>query len=126
MYNSNLNYMHGQGLSQHYTAMYSSFTEKFSSKLQATSGELDCSKRSPLSSVILKDDPRRLTEHNSHWLSHQERLHGFDFSNRFDAEEVEWRLNQPLEIIDGRTCVHLEVLAHRPDNLASLMRHGGN
>lgn len=103
----------------------SCFKDNFSGRLKVTFGDVECLKRSSLSSVLLKNDPRRLTEYNSHWLSHQERLRKFDFSDRFDAEEVEWQLNQPLDIIDGRTCVHLEVLAQRVDELASLMKLGG-
>lgn len=101
------------------------FEEKFSSQLKATSAKLESWKRSSLSSMVLKSGDRKLTEHNSHWLSYQERVGDFDFRNRFDTEEVEWCLNQPLDIIDGRTCVHLEVLAQRPDKLASLMMFGG-
>ena len=102
------------------------FKENLYSQLKAMSGELECSKRSSLSSVLLKNDLRKLTEHNSHWMSHQESPDIFDFSDRFDPEEVEWRLNQSLNIIDGRTCVHLEVLAQRVQELASLMKFGGN
>ena len=85
-------------------------------------------KRSSLNSVMLTNNPGRgLTEHNSHWLSYVECLNKFDFSNRFDADEVEWALNQPLDIIDGRTCIHVEVLAKRNnvDKLVSLLTLGG-
>ena len=97
-----------------------------SSLLKATSGDSEHLERSSLSFVILKNNPGRgLTESNSHWSSYQERLGNFNFSNRFDAEEVECHLNQPLDIIDGRTCMHIEVLAQR-DKLSSLLALGGN
>ena len=108
------------------TRSRNSCEDNLSSQLKGTSGDLEHLKRSSLSSVILKNDLRRLTEHNSHWLSYQEHLSNFNFYNRFDAEEVEWFLNQPLDIIDGRTCIHLEVLAHRDDKLSLLLPHGGN
>ena len=100
------------------------FEEYLSSRLEATFADSEHMQRSSLSSMIL-NDPRRLTEHNSHWQSYQERLGNFNFSNRFDAEEVEWFLNQPLDIIDGRTCMHLEVLAQRDDKLSLLLALGG-
>ena len=106
------------------------FEENFNSQLKAMPGDLDCSKRSSLSSVLLKNDLRKLSEHTSHWMSHrdahQERIDIFNFYDRFDPEEVEWRINQALNIIDGRTCVHVEVIAQRVLELASLMKLGGN
>ena len=94
------------------------------------SGNLDCSKRSSLISVLLKNDLRKLSEHTSHWMSHhyahQWHIDVFNFYDRFDPEEVEWRINQALNIIDGRTCVHVEVIAQRVLELASLMKLGGN
>jgi len=99
-----------------------SFEKKFATDLKH-------SDKSLLSYVILKNGSRSLTEHHSHWVSHQD-LEGrgngvFDFSDRFDAEEVEWFLNKPLDIIEGRTCIHAEVFAQRVVELASLMRLGG-
>ena len=90
----------------------------------STSDDFKHLKRSSLSSVNNPD--RKLTEGNSHWLSYQEHLGTFTFSNRFDAEDVEWYLNQPLDIIDGRTCLHIEVIAQRDDKLSSLLALGGN
>ena len=105
----------------------SCFEDNFSSRMKTACSDLECSsrKRSSLRSVILENDRRKLTEGNSHWLSYQARLDDFNFFNRFDAEEVEWRLNRPLDIIDGRTCIHLEVLAQRADKLSSLLALGG-
>ena len=106
------------------------FKENFYSQLKAMPGDLHCSKRSSLSSVLLNNDERKLTEEISHWMSHrhahQECVDVFNFYDRFDPEEVEWRLNQALDIIDGRTCVHVEVIAQRVQELASLLKLGGN
>ena len=102
------------------------FEENFSNLLKATFGDSECLKRFSLSSVVLKDDLRQFTDYESYWL-HRGRHGNFDFSNRLDAEEVEWFLNKPIDDFDfdGKTCVHLEVLAQRIDKLASLIKLGG-
>ena len=129
-YNLNLK-LTGQG-SRICTRSYTMdrFKENFYSQLKAIPSDLHCSKRSSLSSVLLNNDERKLTEEISHWMSHrhahQECVDVFNFYDRFDSEEVEWRLNQALDIIDGRTCVHVEVIAQRVQELASLLKLGGN
>ena len=49
-----------------------------------------------------------------------------DFLTRFDAEEVEWFLNKPIDNNKGNTCVHEAVLLQRTDKLAIILKHGGN
>ena len=48
-----------------------------------------------------------------------------DFLTRFDAEEVEWFLNKPIDNNKGNTCVHEAVLSQRTDKLAIILKHGG-
>ena len=75
-------------------------------------------------------DGQPFNEHSSHYGSYHKDRGNFDFSNRFDAEEVEWILNKPLDIIEGRTAVHVEV--HRKldcksvDRLSQLLALGGS
>ena len=68
------------------------------------------------------------TEEHGHLLSYQwydQHDRGeFDFSDRFEAEEVEWILNKPY--FEGRTALHVEVLNHRVDVLEALLnKHEG-
>ena len=65
------------------------------------------------------------TEEHGHLLSYDQYGRGeFDFSNRFEVEDVEWILNTPY--FEGRTALHVEVLNHRADILeALLIKHGG-
>ena len=68
---------------------------------------------------------RWFTEDHGHLLSYDQ--HGrreFDFSNRFEAEEVEWILNKPY--VDGRTALHVEVVNRRADVLEALLKREGN
>ena len=73
----------------------------------------------PLSSV-LHDQP--LTKQ----CLDEETFH--DFLTRFDAEEVEWFLNKPIDNNNGNTCVHEAVLSQHvhTDKLATILKHGGN
>ena len=67
---------------------------------------------------------RLLTEEHGHLLSYDQYRREFDFSNRFEAEEVEWILNKPY--VDGRTAVHVEVVNRRADVLEALLKREGN
>ena len=71
----------------------------------------------PLSSVI---GGPLFTKSCSQYDSYCKRQGRFDFSRRFDAEEVEWILNTPLDIFHGRTVVHTEVLRKHIDALTCL------
>ena len=67
----------------------------------------------------------RFTEEHGHLLSFDQNGCGkFDFSNRFEAEEVEWILNEPY--YEGRTALQVEILNQRADVLEALLKHGGN
>ena len=50
----------------------------------------------------------------------------YDFSTRFDAEEVEWFLNKPIDNSKGSTCVHEVVLSQHFSRLALILKLGGN
>ena len=65
------------------------------------------------------------TEEHGHLLSYDQHGCGeFDFSNRFEAEEVEWILNKPY--VEGRTALHVEVINQRVNVLEGLLKHKGN
>ena len=65
------------------------------------------------------------TEEYGHLLSFDQHSCGeFDFSNRFEAEEVEWILNKPY--VEGRTALHVEVINQRVHVLEALLKHKGN
>ena len=65
------------------------------------------------------------TEEHGHLLSYDQQGCGeFEFSNRFEAEEVEWILNKPY--IAGRTALHVEVINQRAHVLEALLKHKGN
>ena len=49
-----------------------------------------------------------------------------DFLTRFDAEEVEWFLNKPIDDNKGNTCVHEAVLKQCTDKLVIILKHGGD
>ena len=49
-----------------------------------------------------------------------------DFLTRFDAEEVEWFLNKPIDNNKGNTCVHEAVLSQCTEKLDIVLKHGGN
>ena len=103
--------------------MCSTYVEDFYSQLR----ELDRSrehwtpvdKPSPLSSVLSGQAfTRDCLNEKSFGI--------FDFSTRFDADEVEWFLNKPIaDAHEGNTCVHEAVLSQRIDNLTSILKLGG-
>ena len=65
------------------------------------------------------------TEEHGHLLSYDQHGCGeFDFSNRFDPEEMEWILNKPYT--EGRAALHVEVMNHRAGVLEALLKHEGN
>jgi len=70
-------------------------------------------------------DGQLFSEHSSHYESYHKHTGEFDFSNRFDAEEIELVVNKPLSIIDGRTVVHIEVHRERIASLCQLLTLGG-
>ena len=65
------------------------------------------------------------TEECGHLLSYNQNGSGeFDFSNRFEPEEVEWVLNKPYT--EGRTALHIEVINQRVNVLKALLKREGN
>lgn len=65
------------------------------------------------------------TEEYGHLLSYNQRGCGeFNFSNRFEAEEVEWILNKPY--VEGRTALHIEVINQSANVLEALLKREGN
>jgi len=70
-------------------------------------------------------DGQPFSEHCSHYESYHKNSGEFDFSNRLDAEEIELIMNKPLNIIDGRTVVHVEVHRERITSLSQLLSLGG-
>ena len=64
------------------------------------------------------------TEECGHLLSYNQNGCGeFDFSNRFEPEEVEWILNKPY--VKGRTALHDEVIHQRVNVLEALLKREG-
>lgn len=49
-----------------------------------------------------------------------------DFLTRFDAEEVEWFLNKPIDKSKGNTIVHEAVLSQCTKKLEIILKHGGD
>ena len=73
-------------------------------------------------------DGQPFTEHCSHYDSFNTRRNEFNFSNRFDAEEIEWFLNKPFGLVGKTTAVHNEILGKRQvdtGKLTQLLRLGG-
>ena len=73
-------------------------------------------------------DGQPFTEHWSHYNSFNTFHNQFDFSNRFDAEEIEWFLNKPFGLIGRTTALHNEVIGKRQADagkLIQLLKLGG-
>ena len=75
-------------------------------------------------------DGQPFTEHCSHYDSFNTRRNEFDFSNRFDAEEIEWFLNKPFRLVRKTTAtvVHNEIIGKRQADvgrLTQLLQLGG-
>ena len=75
-------------------------------------------------------DGQPFTEHWSHYNSFNTFHNQFDFSNRFDAEEIEWFLNKPFRLVRKTTAtvVHNEIIGKRQADvgrLTQLLQLGG-
>ena len=103
----------------------SSFKEDFNDLLQKlrnknTEQLQPTDKPSPLSSVLY-GQPFATKQ------CLQEELFGIhDFATRFEAEEVEWFLNKPINSNNGNTCVHEMVISQDINKLALILKLGGN
>jgi len=81
-----------------------------------------------VASLCGKLDGQPFTEHCSHYSSYNTHRNEFDFSDRFDAEEIEWFLNKPFGLVGKTTAVHNEILGKRQvdvSRLAQLLKLGG-
>jgi len=68
------------------------------------------------------------TEYCSHYSSFNTSHNQFDFSNRFDAEEIEWFLNKPFGLVRKTTVVHNEIIGKQQADvgrLTQLLQLGG-
>ena len=107
------------------TAMYSkntSFVNEFYDHLNKLNHLMTKScvdKPVPLSSILHSQAFTKLCLDEKSFGIHK-------FLTRFDAEEVEWFLNKPIDNNQGNTCVHEAVLSQDIDRLALILKHGGN
>ena len=49
-----------------------------------------------------------------------------DFLTRYEAEEVEWFLNKPIDKNKGNTLLHEAVFSQSTKQMEIILKHGGN